>query len=143
MPRPSATAVCQLLLNQLRSKNLNFIISETPYSAQILLRKRFVKEASGPAWAKNAENEFENTKNTGDDRSEMFKNLEKNNQSLSDINTILENKLAMAEASANKAFKEKADEITILKKNIKTNKDEINNRICYSVQLEFGLNVCT
>ena len=96
MPRPSATAVCQLLLNQLRSSNLNFIISETPYSAQILLQKRFVKEASGPAWAKNVENEFEITKNTGDDQSEAS------------------------------AYKEKADEITILKKNIKTNKDEIN-----------------
>ena len=45
----SAHHVSQQLLNQVRLSNLNFKISETPYSAEIILRKRFVKEASGPA----------------------------------------------------------------------------------------------
>ena len=81
----SATAVCQLILNQLRSSNLNFIVSETPYSAQIMLRKRFVKEASGPAWAKAPKDQYE-PNNIIDDQSEMIKNLEQNNQSLSESN---------------------------------------------------------
>ena len=122
----SATAVCQLLLNQLRSSNLNFIVSETPYSAQIMLRKRFVKEASGPAWAKAPMDQYETPNNIVDDQSELIKNLEHNNQSLSETNSLLENKLAMAEASAYKTFNEKADEIAILKKNIKTRESEIN-----------------
>ena len=120
----SATAVCQLILNQLRSSNLNFIVSETPYSAQIMLRKRFVKEASGPAWAKAPKDLYETPNNMVDDQSELIKTLEQNNQSLSESNSLLENRLAMAVASAYKAFNEKADEIAILKNNMKTNKSE-------------------
>ena len=44
-----AQLICQQLLpDQLRYSNLNFFLSETPYSAQIILRKPFVKECSGP-----------------------------------------------------------------------------------------------
>ena len=44
-----AQLICrQLLPDQLRYSNLNFFLSETPYSAQIILRKPFVKECSGP-----------------------------------------------------------------------------------------------
>ena len=46
----SAQDVCHQLLNLLRLSNLNFIVSEAPYSAQIMLRKRFVKEATSPSW---------------------------------------------------------------------------------------------
>ena len=46
----SAQDVCHQLLNHLRLSNLNFLVSETPFSAQIFLRKRFVKEATGPSW---------------------------------------------------------------------------------------------
>ena len=46
----SAQDACHQLLNLLRLSNLNFLVSETPYSAQIMLRKRFVKEASSPSW---------------------------------------------------------------------------------------------
>ena len=45
----SAQEVCHQLLYQLRQSNLNFQVSETSYSAQILLRKRFLKESLGPA----------------------------------------------------------------------------------------------
>ena len=37
----SAHEACHHLLHQLRLSNLHFVISETPYSAQIMLRKRF------------------------------------------------------------------------------------------------------
>ena len=57
---------------------------------------------------------------------EFVNNLEKSNKSLSETNKLLENKLAKTEASAYKAFKEKADEIAILKNTINTNKIEID-----------------
>ena len=122
----SATAVFQLILNQLRSSNLNFIVSETPYSAQIMIRKRFVKEASGPAWARAPKDLYETPNNIVDDQSEIIQILEQNNQSLSESKRLLENRLAMAEASAYKTFNENADEIAILKKNIKTHKSEMD-----------------
>ena len=46
----SAHDVCNHLLYQLKLSNLHFLISETPHSAQIVLRKRFLKEATGPAF---------------------------------------------------------------------------------------------
>ena len=91
-----------------------------------MIRKRFVKEASGPAWAKAPEEQDEVTTNMGGDQNEIVNNLEQNNRSLCESNKLLENKLAMAEASAYKAFKEKADEIAILKNNMKTNKSEMD-----------------
>ena len=35
-------------IKQIRASNLNFAIHETPYSTQVCLRKRYIKEASGP-----------------------------------------------------------------------------------------------
>ena len=40
----SAHEACEKILLETRSSNLHFVISESPYSAQISLRKRFVKE---------------------------------------------------------------------------------------------------
>ena len=41
-----AQSVCQQLLSQLKLSNLNYVVTETPYSAQINIRKRFLKELS-------------------------------------------------------------------------------------------------
>ena len=38
--------MCQQLLGQLKLSNLNYVVTETPYSAQINIRKRFLKELS-------------------------------------------------------------------------------------------------
>jgi hypothetical protein len=38
-----ATEVCMEIFEEIRASSLNFVISETPYSAYISIRKRFVK----------------------------------------------------------------------------------------------------
>ena len=120
----SAAAVSQQVLNKLRSSNLNFLVSETPYSAQIFLQKRFVKEASGPDWA--IEDQNKNAVNIGDHHMEIVNNLEKTHKSLSETNKLLENKLAKTEGSAYKAFTEKADEIAVWKNTVNTSKIEMD-----------------
>ena len=44
----SAQDACQNILDQLRHSNLNFKLIETPYSAEVIVRKRFIKESEGP-----------------------------------------------------------------------------------------------
>ena len=41
-----AAYACEQILKEVRTSCLNFVISETPYSANICLRKRFLKEVS-------------------------------------------------------------------------------------------------
>ena len=38
--------ICDQILQGIRASQINFVISETPYSAQICLRKRFLKNHS-------------------------------------------------------------------------------------------------
>ena len=45
----TAIQTCENLLKQIRASNLNFIIHETPYSTKVCLRKRYIKDASGPS----------------------------------------------------------------------------------------------
>ena len=39
---------CNEILQVLRCSNLNFLVSESPYSVQICLRKRFLKDTPRP-----------------------------------------------------------------------------------------------
>ena len=39
-----AHTVCEQMLSILKSSNLNYIVKETPYSAFVTIRKRFVKD---------------------------------------------------------------------------------------------------
>ena len=41
--------VCHQLLYELRMSNLHYALSETPHSVQIVIRKRFLKDKTGPA----------------------------------------------------------------------------------------------
>ena len=41
--------VCHQLLYELRMSNLHYALSETPHSVQIVTRKRFLKDKTGPA----------------------------------------------------------------------------------------------
>ena len=112
----SAQDVCHQLFNQLRLSNLNYLVSETPYSAQIVLRKRFVKEATGPAWAQNptmsqiSPEIQEINENLQTQNYKLESNLETSHQTIS----ILEEKLSKIEASALKCFKEKSDETRLI-----------------------------
>ena len=134
----SAQNVCQQLLEQLRFSNLNFMISETPYSAQIFLRKRFLKNANGPAFKippnSSSNPEFrdqilEQTKIL-DENSNLktkIKELGAANKTANESVPLLEEKLAKAEASALKCFKEKSEEILTLKSVVKNKTHEIDN----------------
>ena len=44
----SAHQTCHQILDQLKVSQLNFKITETPYSAHVIVRKRFIKDSEGP-----------------------------------------------------------------------------------------------
>ena len=110
----SASETYQHLVKKLRGSHLHFHLSETPFSAQILLRKRFWKGESGPA------SEFYHDEVSS-------KIVEKKEEKSSDIIEILKTKLAAAEAQALKAFQEKKIEINALKNALKNSENEIVN----------------
>ena len=131
----SAQDVCHQLLNLLRLSNLNFLVSETPYSAQIMLRKRFVKEATSPSWPQKSpifptshENldQVEQVQEENNLLQTRIHELEGNLKSSNDTIIILEEKVSKAEASALKSFNEKSDEVALLKTTIKNHHSEVN-----------------
>ena len=128
--------VCQELLNQLRLSNLNFLISETPYSVQICLRKRFLKEAGGPdpnlsIRAKTHDQNLEKQTQLLESENSILKTqiiaCEHDKESLSDTVNVLERKLSKAEASALKSFTSKNEEILTLKASLKKQNQEGEN----------------
>ena len=100
----SAHNVCQKVLNNLRLSNLNFMISETPYSAQILLRKRFLKEVSGPESSFDiGGNDSDHKRGLANENSMLRKEIEDIEEKIEsdrEIVKILEEKVAKAEAAA-------------------------------------------
>ena len=120
----SAQEVCHQLLYQLRQSNLNFQVSETPYSAQILLRKRFLEESLGPAPYFNLpstqnNHDLEDQLDTFAEENTVLLNrladLEQTRKSERDTVKILEEKVAKVEAAALKSFEKSALEISTLK----------------------------
>ena len=89
------------------------------------LRKRFLKEATGPAtsfaaWTNNQETrDFENQNNilkTENDRlRKQLEESESSSKSSKETTKLLEDKIAMVEASAFKSYEEKHHEVTTLK----------------------------
>ena len=98
-------------------------MTETPYSAQIVIRKRYLKDQSGPSLL------FSSDKNAKNDEIEDLNvevsELKKTVESSSKIIEILENKVAKAETQALKAFEEKKTEILALKSLLKKSEDEM------------------
>ena len=120
----AAHKACHHLLNQLRLSNLHFFISETPYSAQIMLRKRFLKEATGPSESvKISSNstftqECQETKENHCLRNQI-KQLESNMKTSKETIDILEEKVTKAEAAALKSYEEKNTELAMLRNLVK------------------------
>ena len=107
--------VCQQLLHQLRLSNLNFLISETPYSANICLRKRFVKDPKNHTILPDAkplsnsnekilENQIHALVN---ENSTLKSQIESAKKASRETINLLEEKLAKAEASTIKSLKTK------------------------------------
>ena len=130
----TAPEVCHQLLYQLRLSNLNFVISETPYSAQILLRKRFLKDVEGPA-CPNLTNQFSNSKNLEDENKvikeekndlvDKVRELESSRKTATETLHLLEEKIAKAEAAALKCYQEKNHEVATFKTVVKNHNDEL------------------
>ena len=114
--------IFQQLVQKLYSSNLHFHLSETPFSAQILIRKKFLVDKSGvSSSALDCRNE-----EVSDLKCKIVE-LEKKVESSSDTNKILEKKLGQAEIQALKAYEEQKTKIDALKNNIKKNDIETIN----------------
>ena len=114
-----ASETYQMLIKKLHGSHLHFYLSETPFSAQICIRKRFLKGETGPA-----------TDFYHDDVISMnvgLSDIKKNYEKSSEIIDILETKLAAAEAQALKTFEEKKTEINALKNALKNSENQIVN----------------
>ena len=116
----AANATFQQLVHKLYSSNLHFHLSETPFSAQILIRKRFLRDKGGPS-------SFLSVSEDVSKLNEQVLDLQKQVKKSRDNNDILENKLVEAEACAKKAYEEKKTEVEALKNSVK--KSELNEKI--------------
>ena len=129
----SASEVCHHLLQQLRLSNLNFVLSETPYSAQIILRKRFLKEVTGPSFQISSNSTFTQEiqdlikqKDLATKENDCLLNqLESTRNNSKETIHILEEKISKAEAAALKSYKEKNTESITFKKLVKDLHDEV------------------
>ena len=128
-----ATAVCMTILEEIRSSNLNFGISETPYSAYISLRKRFVKEfvPSSKSSLLSQPVESETFKKEIADVLAKLEESEANCTLAQDTIASLESKVQKAEAksfeimkNSKTALDDKNEEIKVLNGVIKKNNDE-------------------
>ena len=115
----SASETYQQLIKKLHGSHLHFYLSETPFSAQICIRKRFLKGETGPATDFYHDDVI--SMNVG--LSDIKKNYEKSRE----IIDTLETKLAAAEAQALKTFEEKKTEINALKNALKNSENQIVN----------------
>ena len=112
----SASETYQHLIKKLHGSNLHFLLTETPFSAQILIRKRFLKGELSPK-TDFYSHEASSGNNVGDYERKQIQELQETIESL-------EQKLAGAEAQSMKAFEEKMIEINALKKALKNGEDE-------------------
>ena len=140
----SAGDICEKLLLEIRASNLNFVVHETPYSAQICLRKRFIKEAKGPSTSISSSpasmtTELEDIigalKKEKDDLKTKLDESETNSSRYRDTIAIIEEKAEKAKASLynylakNKnSENDKNQEIKVLRGVIKNTNDELQNK---------------
>ena len=130
IPTLSPAEVCEKLLNQVKTSNLNYILSETPYSANICIRKWFQKNKVATLLSSESENSYiEDNK-----RLKMkLKKVETENDALKVTVRSLEKKAEKAESDLNDFKKknknvsdDKTEDIKILKSVIKKNNEEIS-----------------
>ena len=104
----------QQLVQNLYTSNLHFHLTETPFSAQILLRKKFLKNRIGQSSTTlNFQSEEINYLNN------KIAELQKQVKDSNDIANTLEKKLGQAEAEALKVYEENKTKMEALKSSIK------------------------
>ena len=131
----SAHEACHHLLHQLRLSNLHVVISETPYSAQIMLRKLFLKEITGPSMKISSSSTFTKESQENDCLRNQIQQLESNINSSKETIDILEEKISKVESAALKSYEEKSAELAKLRNLVKglnievaSNKKDLNQR---------------
>ena len=100
---------CDIILRTLRESNLNFIVSETPFSIQICVRKRFINNYNAPGQKKvglkvKAEDALVN------ENAHLMDTLEEAKKTVDDLkmtNNALQNKLEKAESEVFKICNQK------------------------------------
>lgn len=102
--------IFQHLIEKLYQSGLHFHLSETPFSAQILIRKKLLKDRTGSPFSDNCTQD-EKLASLKNKISELQKNVEESNE----IIDTLENKVDKAEATALKVYEEKTIEVETLK----------------------------
>ena len=107
----------QLLVQKLYESQLNFYMSETPYSAQILIRKKYQKTMISSPSSENDKIRYLET---------QVLELQEKVRNFSEIIDTLETKLDQAEARAVKVFEEKKTEIAVWKNTLKKSNNEID-----------------
>ena len=112
--------VFQQLVQKLYSCQLHFHLSETPFSAQILIRKKFLDNRLA---ASSADTTFPNAEISN--LTNQISELQNKVRDASEVNDILEKKLGEAEAHALKNYEEKKVEIDILKNSVKKVKSRL------------------
>ena len=118
MAMSSVNKTFQEIVQKIYDSDLHFLMSETPFSAQIMIRKKFLKHSRTVPSATDAAAAIANSEVIDSLRNQIIQ-LEKNIKKSSEVNDILKNKLGQAEAQALKAYEEKKTEIETLKKTLK------------------------
>ena len=114
----SAQDVSHQLLYDLRMSNLHFASSETPHSVQIVIRKRFLKDKTGPkrissnSYFQDQELQRLDHQNVllqaeNSDLKDRIEELEAHNKDSTETVKILEKKIAKIEVAALKSFEER------------------------------------
>ena len=116
----TANEIFRQLVQTLYSSNLHFHLSETPFSAQILIRKKFLKDRITDPSSTSSFSQTETAQN-------QIRELQKNNEISSNTINRLEQKLEHAESKASKASDEKKIEIETLKSSLKNSGLEVKN----------------
>ena len=114
----------QQLVMKLYQSQLNFHLTETPYSAQIIIRKSFLKDKIGPSpWFSPTSVQNEEVETLHTQVIDLQKTVESSNRMIE----ILESKLAKAETEALKTLEIKATEISVLKSSLKKSEDVVKS----------------
>ena len=124
----TAHEMFQQLVQQLYSSHLHFHLTETPFSAQILVRKKFLKDGTSST-ALNFQNEEIGHLNN------KIAELQKQVKDSSDIINNLEKKLGQAEAQALKVYEENKTKMEALKSSIK-NSDLLAKNVKKNLEAE-------
>ena len=119
----SASETFQQIAKCLYNSNLHFIVTETPYSAQIVIRKRFLSGKTGPAsdfLSDARQNKSCDLILVNEELQEKVKNSRENI-------AVLENRLAESEAKALDALEENKNESSVLKNSLEDANTIISN----------------